>query len=133
MRINLAPGESQSLAIAANSTIELMKSRGGTSRNNGCEISCQRGVICLSIPSALGRYSIAPLSDVFLRAGQSYRIALSASELLVIISTFENSEVMLQDVPTFSPRMMAGWKKIMMHRWWHQAWAKRLDFGSNLV
>jgi hypothetical protein len=64
-------------------------------------IVCVKGQVWLSIPSSTGPYSVCPLVDVLLRAGQSYR-AMNAT-----LSCFEDSVIRVDKIETAT---IAGWK-----------------------
>jgi hypothetical protein len=64
-------------------------------------IVCVKGQVWLSIPSSMGPYSVCPLVDVLLRAGQSYR-AVNA-----IVSSFEDSVIRADQTEKAT---IAGWK-----------------------
>jgi hypothetical protein len=55
------------------------------------EVLVLDGCIWLSFASMSGKHSATPLTDVVLRAGQSYRLTKAALRRGAIVSTFEKS------------------------------------------
>jgi hypothetical protein len=99
LKIILMPGESQSMVLSANTSIELLHDSKGffsaRSGDNDYKLSCLAGDICLSIPSAVSKRAFAPFSEVFLRVGQSYCFSLREATSPAFISNFVPSEVTL--------------------------------------